>query len=163
MNYLAALLNDMSEWEREKFAAALDFGEYNSVEDLINLTGNLDGIEFYAGIEDEEALGRYYVEEMCALEVPEHLQSYIDYKAYRRDMNINEDGRFVDGGYVVRSGDNLTERYSGRDDLPEEHQIFAYPKPEKASIRDTLKQYQQMIDNVPGSSKSRPAPPFEER
>lgn len=163
LNYLASLLDDMPEWEAEKFAAALEFGEYHSAKDLINLAQNLDGFELYTGIADEKELGRYYIEEMCALEVPEHVQSYIDYEAYGRDMSINEDGRFTDGGYVVRTGDSFTEHYSGRDDLPEEHRIFAYPKPEKASIRDALKQYQQLVDRVPDSSKSRPAPSFEER
>lgn len=82
LNYLNSLLDDLEEWEVERFAAAVDFEEYNSVKDLINLTQNLDYFEFYAGIEDEEDLGRYYIEEMCTLEIPEHLENYIDYEAY---------------------------------------------------------------------------------
>nr|WP_330372738.1 antirestriction protein ArdA [Lachnoclostridium phytofermentans] len=46
LNYLASLLEDLEEWEVEKFAAAVDFGEYNSVPALINLTQNLDCFEF---------------------------------------------------------------------------------------------------------------------
>lgn len=133
LNYLASLLDDLEEWEREKYAAAVDFGEYNSVKDLINLAQNLDCFELYPDVEDEEDLGRYYIEEMCTLEVPEHLKKYIDYEAYGRDMDMDEDGRFVDGGYVVRTGDSLTEYYCGRDDLPEEHRIFTYPEPENPS------------------------------
>ena len=34
LNYLASLLDDMPEWEAEKFAAAVDFGEHNSAKDL---------------------------------------------------------------------------------------------------------------------------------
>lgn len=102
LNYLAYLLDDMEEWELERFSAAVDFGEYNSVSALINLTQNLDCFEFYAGIENEEDLGRFYIEEMCTLEIPEHLESYVDYEAYGRDMNLDEDGRFTAGGYVVR-------------------------------------------------------------
>jgi antirestriction protein len=163
LNYLASLLDDMEKWEAEKFAAAVEFGEHTgSVRDLINLAQNLDCFEFYPGIEDEDDLGRFYIEEMCTLEVPEHLQNYIDYEAYGRDMNLDEDGRFVDGGYIVNNGDNFIEHYSGRDDLPEEYRIFAYPAPEK-SIRDTLKQYQRMIDTAPLPVKDRPAPAFEER
>lgn len=112
---------------------------------------------------DEGYLGRYYIEEMCMLEIPEHLENYIDYEAYGRDMSMDEDGRFTEGGYVVRTGDSFTELYSGRDDIPEEHRIFAYPEPEKRSIRDTLKQYQQMIDSAPVPPKSRAAPACEER
>lgn len=47
LNYLASLLDDLEEWEVDTFAAAVDFGEYNSVKDLINLTQNLGCFEFY--------------------------------------------------------------------------------------------------------------------
>lgn len=163
LNYLASLLDDMEKWEAEKFASAVEFGEHTgSVRELINLAQNLDCLEFYPGIEGEEDLGRFYIEEMCTLEVPEHLENYIDYEAYGRDMNLDEDGRFVNGGYIVNNGDSFIEHYSGRDDLPDEYKIFAYPTPEK-SIRDTLKKYQQMIDTAPVPSKDRPTPAFDER
>lgn len=147
LNYLAALLDDLEEWEVEKFAAAVDFGEYNSVPALINLTQNLDCFELYSDVNSEEDLGRYYIEEMCTLEIPEHLASYIDYEAYGRDMSMDEDGRFTDGGYVVRIGDSFTEHYSSREDLPEEYRIFTYPKPEK-SIKKVLESYGKMINET---------------
>ena len=163
LNYLAALLDDMPKWEAEKFAAAMEFGEHTgSVRDLINLTQNLDCFEFYSGIENEDDLGRYYIEEMCTLEIPEHLENYIDYEAYGRDMSMDDNGHFVDGGYIVENGDRFIEQYNSRDDIPDEYRIFAYPEPEK-SIRSTLKQYQQMINSAPHPAKDRTAPVFEER
>ncbi len=159
LNYLASLLDDMEEWEAEKFAAAVELGEHaGSVKDLINLAQNLDCFEFYTDIEDEEDLGRYYITEMCTLEVPKHLEQYIDYEAYGRDMNLDENGLFVNGGYIVNNGDSFIEHYSGRDDLPEEYRIFAYPVQEKASIRDTLKMYQKTIDEAPAISHERHRP-----
>lgn len=163
LNYLASLLDDMDEGEQAKFEAALAYGEYTgSVKSLINLAQNLDCYEYYSGICDEEDLGRFYIEEMCTLEIPEHLENYIDYEAYGRDMNLEEGGLFVEGGYIVNNGDSFIEHYNGRDDFPEEYKIFVYPEPEK-SIRDTLKQYQQMIDAVLVPAKDRPARETEER
>lgn len=163
LNYLASLLDDMPEWEAEKFAAAVEHGEHTgSVRDLINLAQNLDCYEYYPDIHDEDDLGRFYIEEMCTLEIPEHLQNYIDYEAYGRDMSLDDNGQFVDGGYIVENGDSFIEYYNSRDDLPEEHRIFAYPEPEK-SIRDTLTRYQQMIDTAPTAARSRSAPAHEER
>lgn len=163
LNYLASMLDDMEEWEGEKFAAAVELGGHTgSVGELINLAQNLDCFEFYPGIADEDDLGRFYIEEMCAMEIPAHLQNYIDYEAYGRDINLEENGLFTDGGYIVENGDSFIEHYNGRDDLPEEYRIFAYPEPEK-SIRDTLKKYQQMIDAAPVPVKDRPAPACEER
>lgn len=54
LNFLASLLDDLEEWELEKFAAAVDFGEYNSVTALINLTQNLDCFEFYSDVNNED-------------------------------------------------------------------------------------------------------------
>jgi len=161
LNYLASLLDDMEDWELEKFTAAVDFGEYNTTDALINLAGNLDCFEFYSGIEDEEDLGRFYIEEMCTLEVPEHLEQYIDYEAYGRDMNLDEDGRFVNGGYVVRTDDSFTEHYNGRD-IPEEYRIFAYPAPEK-SIAKAMENYRQMISEAPAAAHERPQPAHDSR
>ena len=163
LNYLASLIDDMDAGEQAKFEAALSYGDYTgSLKDLINLSQNLHCYEYYHNIHDEDDLGRFYIEEMCTLEIPEHLQNYIDYEAYGRDMSLDDNGQFVDGGYIVQNGDSFFELYTGRDDLPEEYRIFAYPEPEK-SIRDTLKQYQQMIDAAPTAARSRPAPAHEER
>ena len=162
LNYLASLLENMQEWEQQKFAAALELGEHTgSVKDLINVAQNLDCFEHYPDIEDEEDLGRYYIEEMCALEVPDHLQNYIDYEAYGRDMNLDENGSFVNGGYIVSNGDSFAEYYNNRDDLPEEHHIFAYPVPEK-SVQKLLASYQETISEAP-TALERPRPGKGER
>lgn len=87
---------------------------------------------------------------------------YIDYEAYGRDVSLDDGGTFTENGYIVDTGSRFVELYNGRDDLPEEYKIFAYPAPEK-SIRDTLKQYQQMIDAAPVPQKDRPSKTTEER
>lgn len=150
LNYLASLLDNMQEWEIEKFSAAIEHGDHaGSLKDLINLAQNLDCYMLYSGIEDEDDLGRYYIEEMCSLEVPEHLANYIDYEAYGRDMSLDENGSFVKGGYVVDTGDAFTEHYNGKD-IPDEYRIFAFPTPEK-SIQKTLSEYRQMISEAPAA------------
>ncbi len=157
LNYLASLLEDMQKWEQEKFAAALERGEHTgSVKDLINLAQNLDCFEHYPDISDVEDLGRYYIAEMCTLSVPPHLENYIDYEAYGRDMHLDENGSFINGGYIVRNGDSFAEYYNNRDDLPEEYCIFAYPEPEKF-IPKLLASYRQMISEAPAiPDRSRP-------
>ena len=155
LNYLAALLDDLDEGDREKFEAALAYGEHTSgLKELINLVQNLDCYEYYPGICDEDDLGRYMIDEMGAMEVPEYLENYIDYEAYGRDVSLEDGGTFTENGYIVDTGDRFVELYTDRDDLPDEYRIFAYPEPEK-SIRDTLKQYQQMIDAAPVPQKDR--------
>ena len=65
LNHLACLLSELDQGELEKFEAVIDSGEHtSSVADLINLAQNLDCYEFYPGVEDDETLGRIYVEDM---------------------------------------------------------------------------------------------------
>lgn len=161
LNHLAHVLSELSESELEKFEAAIAYGEYtSSVKDLINLAQNLDCYDFIPGIEDEEDLGRYYIEELDALQVPEHLRNYIDYEAYGRDVSMEESSSFVPGGYVRRESD-IAEVYYGREDIPEEHRIFAYPE---LNIRETLSAYKEVIDrSALDTEKRRLAPAKEER
>lgn len=155
LNYLAAMLSDLSKSDLETFAAVLDAGEYNgSVRDLINLVENLDCFDLYLGVTDDETLGRIYVEDMEMLDVPENLKPYFDYEAYGRDVRINEDGHFAPTGYLMKSGSEFVELYTGRDDIPAEHKVFSYPR---LGIREQMAAYQEVADKAAAQSE-RPAP-----
>ena len=144
LNYLASLISEMDQSDREKFEAVIDSGEYSgSVKELINLTKNLDCFEFYPGVEDDETLGRIYVEDMEAIDVPEHLLNYFDYEAYGRDIRLNEDGHYAPGGYVLNNGGSFIEHYHGREDIPDEHKVFSMPK---LNIREQMAAYKEVID-----------------
>lgn len=117
--------------------------DYDSAKELINLVQNLDCYIFYPDIRDADDLGVYYVRS-GALEVPEHLENYFDYEAYGRDIAMEEDGEFVDGGYILYGG-SFTEVYSGREDIPDEHRIFAYPK---LNIREQLTAFKEIADRA---------------
>jgi len=151
LNYLAALLDEMDKWDIEKFEAAMVSGEHvGSVQDLINLTQNLDCYEYYPDIDSYENLGRYLINELDYEQIPEHLVDYFDYESYAEDYVINEDGTFFDGGFVFKNSVGFEEHYTGRADLPDEHKIFAYPKPE-TSIQKALANFQQMISETPAA------------
>lgn len=144
LNHLACLLSELDQSELEKFEAVIDSGEYTgSVKDLINLTQNLDCFEFYSGITSDEELGRMYIEDFEALQIPEHLVDYIDYEAYGRDVRINEGGHFAPGGYVFNNSSRFIEHYSGREDIPDEHKVFSMPK---LNIREQMAAYKEVID-----------------
>ena len=105
LNHLACVISELDQSDLEKFEAVIDSGEYTgSVKELINLAQNLDCFEFYPGVTDDETLGRIYVEDMEAIDVPEHLLNYFDYEAYGRDIRLNEDGHYAPGGYVLNNG-----------------------------------------------------------
>ena len=148
LNHLAHLLKELSPSERETLEAVMDSGQHcGSVQDLINLTQNLDCYDFHPGVDNEEMLGRLYVEDMESLEVPDNIKPYFDFEAYGQDISINENGHFAPGGYVTKVSDDFREVYHGPQDIPAGHRVFAYPQ---LSMREQMAAYQEIID---GSSK----------
>lgn len=151
LNYLAALVEELD--DPSKFEAALEYGEHSgSVQEMINLTQNLDCYELYAGVDSEEALGYYFDDELNAIDIPDHIQQYFDYEAYGRDLAI-EGGEFVSGGYIDNNGSSFVEYYGGREDIPEEYRVCAFPK--EHSILETLKVFRE---NPPREVDGKTAP-----
>ena len=71
-------------------------------------------------------MGRYYIEELDVMQVPEHLQNYIDYAAYGRDVALEENGTFTDQGYVRDTGDSFhAVSYTHLDVYKRQHQYGA--------------------------------------
>ena len=138
LNYLASKLDEMSNSEYAQFQAGMEMGDHcGSLQEIINLTENLDCYEVYPHIEDYDDLGRYYIEELEVMQIPEHLQNYIDYEAYGRDVAMDENGSFTDQGYVRDTGDRFCEYYDGeRGSIPDEYRVMAFqddlPEEEKS-------------------------------
>ena len=128
LNYLASKLDEMDRGEFEQFQVAMEIGDHSgSVQEIINLTENLDCYDVYPGIEDYDDLGRYYIDELDAMQVPEHLKNYIDYEAYGRDIALDESGDFTSFGYVRDTGSSFHEYYDGdRGSIPEEYRVMTF-------------------------------------
>ncbi len=126
LNYLAAKLQEMSKsGDLEMFSATLHLGkDTGSVKDLINLTDNLDRYSLFPEITDQEALGRYVVENGAYdLEAMGELADYIDYESLGRDTQINEGGIFTEQGYIVCDQSRITEYYESVKDIPQEYLV----------------------------------------
>lgn len=128
LNYLASKLEEMGQGEYAQFQAAMEVGDHSgSLQEIINLTDNLDCYDLYPSIQDYDDLGRYYIEELDAMQVPEHLRNYIDYEAYGRDVAMDESGDFTDLGYVRDTGSSFYEYYDGEPgSIPEEYRVMTF-------------------------------------
>ena len=128
LNYLANKIEEMTAAEQECFEAAVELGEYTgSVQDLINLTENLDCYELYSDIHSDSDLGYYWVEESGAYDTGAMgaLSNYIDYEGFGRDIRFEEGGTFTDHGYIVGNQDRFIEQYNGdREEIPDEYRVF---------------------------------------
>lgn len=129
INYLCALLSGMGEADREKFAAAMTHGEYaGNLQDLINLTQNLDCYELYPSVKSEEEYGYFLIDELHTMQLPEEAKHYFDFEAYGSDTIINEGGDLTAQGYIYNNRSPFTEHYNGRE-LPPQYKVVPEPAP----------------------------------
>ena len=86
LNYLSELLKMQFDDDREKFTAAITYGDHTrDLQDIINLAQNLDCYWLYPSVKNEEDYGHYLIEELDELELPEEAKKYFMYEEYGRD------------------------------------------------------------------------------
>lgn len=127
LNYLANVIEDMDDFDYEKFLAAVETGEYtSSIKDLINLANDLDAYE-YTPAENDYNLGYYYIEEMGAYDTSAlgNLANYIDYEGFGRDVRLEQGGIFAQQGYIALMS-SVAEYYNGlSEDIPDEYKVMS--------------------------------------
>lgn len=102
LNYLAGQIMELRE-SGDFWQAVLDLGENTgSVQELINLTENLDCFDYLPGVRNDYDLGYYWIEESGCYDTSNlgALANYIDYEGFGRDIRYEEGGVFGDNGYM---------------------------------------------------------------
>lgn len=132
LNYLGKLLEMQFDDDREKFIAAIEYGDHaDSLQDIINLAQNLDCYWLYPSVHNEEEYGHYLVDELEEPELSDEVKRYFMYEEYGRDASINDDGMFTEKGYIYNNRNTFTEWYDGRD-VPQEYRVTPQPpQPER--------------------------------
>ena len=131
LNYLAALLTQRSNEERDKFAAAAQYGDHAaSAADLINLTHNLDCYWLYPTVHNSDDYGHYLIDDLDELELPDAAKRFFDYKSYGREAVKEDRGIFTDYGYVYNNGNDYAEWYKANQ-VPQEYRLTAQPSPQR--------------------------------
>jgi hypothetical protein len=142
LNYLAAKLQALDEFERDTFAAVVETERHTaSVAEIINIVENIGIFDIQPAFSPKE-----YGEFLLGLEMDEHanafqrvqegdsqlsglaryiemLEDNFDAAAYGRKTAKEENGVFTDFGYLTeRSG--FKEIYHGPVDIPAEYHVF---------------------------------------
>lgn len=127
LNYLASLIDDMKDYEYDVFEAALELGDMSNILDVINLTSNLDCYVLLSEVNDDDDLGRYYIEECGCYDLSSmgNLANYIDYESFGRDVRFDQTGMYTNNGYIYTTGDSFSDIYDGtKEDIPEEYLVY---------------------------------------
>jgi len=114
-----------------------------SVQELINLTENLDCFDYLPGVRSDYDLGYYWIEESGCYDTSNlgALANYIDYESFGRDIRYEEGGVFGDNGYVRSNGGRFVDIYDGDiESIPEEYRISSPVVMERTEVKRQTEQ-----------------------
>ena len=132
LNYLASRLAELTPEQLKKFSAAAEHDEYGgSLQDLINLTHNLDCYDLLPDVKTDEDYGRHLVDTRRKFFLPRQARLYFDYESYGQCTAINEGGCYTPQGYIFNNRRTpFKEVYDGQH-IPEQYKVFQYPIQQK--------------------------------
>ena len=165
LNYLGKLLEMQFDDDREKFIAAIEYGDHaDSLQDIINLAQNLDCYWIYPSVHNEEEYGHYLVDELEEPELSDEVKRYFMYEEYGRDASINDDGMFTEKGYIYNNRNTFTEWYDGHD-VPQEYRVTPQPpqpeRPDPSKVEmDAAAPGQRMTPTAEQPQEPRPVIPI---
>ena len=121
LNRLCQICSNFKEQDFEKLGAVCQMAKPECAQNLRRLAENLDRFDFAPDVHTPEEYGRYMIQQSGHYEYDENLDEFYNYGDYGIQRMLQEDGVFVDRGYVSYHG-TLTLDELMRDDPAENHQ-----------------------------------------
>ena len=121
LNRLCQICSNFKEQDFEKLGAVCQMAKPACAENLCRLTENLDLFDFAPDVHTPEEYGRYMIQKSGHFEYDENLDEFYNYGDYGIQRMLQENGVFVDRGYVSYHG-TLTLDELMRDDPAESYQ-----------------------------------------
>ena len=105
----------------EKLGAVCQMAKPEGVANIRQLAENLDQFDFAPNVHTPEELGKYMIQQSGHYEYDENFEDFYNYGDYGINRMLQENGVFVDRGYVSYHG-TLTLEELMRDDPAESYQ-----------------------------------------
>lgn len=148
LNYLAAKIQNMDDHEIEILESVIEKNERNmTVTDIINNIDNIGCYYLQPAITENE-YGEFLLEvalDEIGMIANEHItdteaysklmsrldeiEKFVDTETFGGRYAHLEKGCFTDYGYLTLNGE-ITKDYTGKEDIPQEYRVFAYPDEE---------------------------------
>ena len=121
LNRLCHACSGFKEQDFEKLGAVCQMAKPACAANIRQLAENLDQFDFAPDAHTPEELGKYMIQQSGHYEYDENLEDFYNYGDYGVKRMLQEDGVFVDRGYVSYHG-TLTLDELMRDDPAESYQ-----------------------------------------
>ena len=110
VNHLAQTVNEFVDIQSlKKLSVVMEYADVSDVKSILALAENLDAFGYAKNIENNEGLGRWWIDSHEELELSIELEAYFDYAQYGEEIHREHSGKFLaDGGYVyMKNGQSL--------------------------------------------------------
>ncbi|MCI2057307.1 MAG: antirestriction protein ArdA [Oscillibacter sp.] len=104
LNELCRAAEKLSPADREKLGAVVLFVRPEQASEIANLAKNLEQFDYVPKVRTPEEYGKHMIIESGHFEYDENLVGYIDFARYGAERMAQEQGQFVDRGYVAYQG-----------------------------------------------------------
>ena len=121
LNRLCQMCSNFKEQDFVKLGAVCQMAKPTCAANIRQLAENLDQFDFAPNAHTPEELGKYMIQQSGHYEYDENLEDFYNYGDYGVKRMLQEDGVFVDRGYVSYHG-TLTLDELMRDDPAESYQ-----------------------------------------
>jgi hypothetical protein len=121
LNRLCHACSNFKEQDFVKLGAVCQMAKPTCAANIRQLAENLDQFDFAPNVHTPEDLGKYMIQQSGHYEYDENLEDFYNYGDYGVNRMLQEDGVFVNRGYVSYHG-MLTLEELMRDDPAESHQ-----------------------------------------
>ena len=121
LNRLCQICSNFKEQDLEKLGAVCQMAKPTCAANIRQLAEDLDQFDFAPNVHTPEELGKYMIQQSGHYEYDENLEDFYNYGDYGVNRMLQEDGVFVDRGYVSYHG-TLTLDELMRDDPAESYQ-----------------------------------------
>ena len=121
LNQLCRACSNFKEQDFVKLGAVCQMAKPTCAANIRQLAENLDQFDFVPNVHTPEELGKYMIQQSGHYEYDKNLEDFYNYGEYGVKRMLQEDGVFVDRGYVSYHG-TLTLDELMRDDPAESYQ-----------------------------------------
>ena len=121
LNRLCQVCSNFKKQDFEKLGAVCQMAKPTCAANIRQLAENLDQFDFAPNVHTPEKLGKYMIQQSGHYEYDENLEDFFNYGDYGVKRMLQEDGVFVDRGYVSYHG-TLTLEELMRSDPEESYQ-----------------------------------------
>ena len=121
LNRLCHACSGFKEQAFKKLGAVCQLAKPTCAANIRQLAENLDQFDFAPNVHTPEELGKYMIQQSGHYKYDENLEDFYNYGDYGVKRMLQEDGVFMDHGYVSYHG-TLTLEELMRDDLAERYQ-----------------------------------------